>query len=100
MLGQLRHRQRTVLLRSARRKGRKARHEEVQTREGDEVNGNLAKVAVQLPWEAQASRHAADRCAHQVVQVIGGSRELQCAEADVVESFVVEQEALVRILDE
>lgn len=47
---------------------------------------HLAHVAVQLPREAEGARGAAHGEGHQVVQVaVGGRRELERAEADVVE---------------
>ena len=67
---------------------RTQRHEEVQPREGHQVYGDLAQVAVQLPGEAQATRDAAHGRRHQVVQVtVGRCRELQSSEADVVEGL-------------
>mmetsp|Transcript_155898 Transcript_155898/g.498249 ORF Transcript_155898/g.498249 Transcript_155898/m.498249 type:complete len:309 (+) Transcript_155898:166-1092(+) len=101
LLRELRHRECAVLLRAAGSERREASHEEVQPGERDEINGDLAQVAVQLPREAQACGHAAHRRAHQVVEVtIGGCGQLQGAEADVVERLIVEQEALVGIFDE
>ena len=60
----------------------------MQPREGHQVHGDLAQVAVQLPGEAQATRDAAHGRRHQVVQVtVGRCRELQSSEADVVEGL-------------
>ena len=48
-------------------------------------NWHLAQVAIELPREAQARGHAADRRAHQVVEVsVGRGGQFQRAETDVV----------------
>jgi len=57
-LRELGHGERAVLLRAAGRERRKADHEEVQARERDQVDGNLAQVAVELTGEAQRARDA------------------------------------------
>ena len=49
LLCQLRHGQRAVLLAAAAGQRREADHEEVQAREGDQVDRQLAQVRVQLP---------------------------------------------------
>ena len=65
------------------------------------VNGELAEVRVQLTGETQASRDTGHDHRHKVVEVtVGGGGELQCAEADVVESLVIDTEGLVRVLDQ
>merc|ERR1712050_100895 len=101
LLCELRHSESTVLLRATRGQGRKACHEEVEPREGNEVHSNLAEIAIELTREAEARRDAGHSRAHQMVQVaICWRRQLQSAEANVVQSFVIEQEALVRVLDQ
>ena len=68
-----------------------AQHEEVQTRERDQVHGQLPQVAIQLTRETQAASDAGHHSGHQVVQVTeGGGGQLQCAEADVVQGLVVD----------
>merc|ERR1719198_150535 len=80
------HGESAVLLRAARGERCEARHEEVKARERDEVDRDLAQVAVQLAGEAQAAGHTAHGRAHQVVQVtIGGRGQLESTEADVVQ---------------
>merc|ERR1711912_24216 len=48
LLGQLRHGERTVLLRASRSEWCKACHVEMQTREWHQVHGHLTKVAIEL----------------------------------------------------
>ena len=99
LLGQLGHGQCTILLRTTGSQWRKASHEEVQTWEWHKVHCNLAQVAVQLSWEAQAAGHTTHSGRHQVVQVtVCWCGQLQSAEADIVQCFVVKQEGLIRVL--
>ena len=91
LLGELGHGEGAVLLGAARRERREADHEEVQTRERDHVDGELAEVAVELAREAEAAGDAGHGGGHQVVEVtVGRGGELEGAEADVVQGLVVE----------
>ena len=99
LLGQLWHRQCTILLRATRGQWCKASHEEVQTWERHQVHGNLAQVAIQLARETQAAGDTAHGSRHQVVQVtISWGSQLQSAEANIVQCFIVQQERLIRVL--
>mmetsp|Transcript_11881 Transcript_11881/g.30750 ORF Transcript_11881/g.30750 Transcript_11881/m.30750 type:complete len:467 (-) Transcript_11881:15-1415(-) len=101
LLRELRHGERAVLLRATRRERREADHEEVEAREGDHVDRQLAQVAVELAREAEAARRGRHDGGDQVVEVAKGRRrELERAEADVVERLVVEEHRLVRVLDQ
>ena len=101
LLGELRDREGTVLLRATRRERREADHEEVETRERDHVDGELAEVAVELAREAEAAGGGRHDRRDEVVEVTEGrGGELEGAEADVVERLVVKEERLVRVLDE
>merc|ERR1719161_158754 len=99
LLRQLRYRQSPVLLGATGGERREARHEEVQAWERDEIYSELPQVAIQLARKSQATGHTTDCSTHQVVQVtVGWCGKLQCAEADVVECLVVEQEAFICVL--
>ena len=101
LLGKLGDGEGTVLLRAAGRERCKANHEEVQAGEGDHVDGELAEVAVELTGETEAAGCTADGGSNQMVEVtVRGSGELESAEANVVQSLVVEGKALVGVLNE
>merc|ERR1719389_118021 len=101
LLRELRHRQRAVLLGATRRERRETVHEEVQTRERHHVSAELAKIAVELARETDGARDARQTRGDQVVEVtVRRGGELQRAEADIVQSLVVESEREVRVLDE
>mmetsp|Transcript_31309 Transcript_31309/g.79466 ORF Transcript_31309/g.79466 Transcript_31309/m.79466 type:complete len:502 (-) Transcript_31309:80-1585(-) len=100
LLGELGHREGAVLLRATRREGREANHEEVETGEGHDVDGELAEIAVELAGEAERAGDARHDGRHEVVEVTeGGGGELEGTEADVVQGLVVNAEALVGVLD-
>ena len=99
LLGQLWHSQCTILLRATRGQWCKASHEEVQTWERHQVHSNLAQVAIQLARETQAAGDTAHGSRHQMVQVtISWGSQLQSAEANIVQCFIVQQERLIRVL--
>merc|ERR1719446_43452 len=101
LLSELRDGQCTVLLRTTRCKWGEASHEEVQAWEWDQVDSNLAEIAVELTWEAKAACDTTHGCGDEMIQVsIGWGGQLQRAEADVIEGLVVKQEALVSVLNE
>ena len=69
LLGQLGHGEGAVLLAAAGGERREADHEEVEARERDEVDSQLAEVGVELSGEAQAAGDAAHGRRDEVVQV-------------------------------
>ena len=89
LLRDFRHRRCAALQGTARREGRKVRHEEVEPREGNEVDRTLPHIAIQLAWESDARRHPADGGRHDMVQVsVDRNRPLQSTKTDVAQRLV------------
>ena len=100
LLGELRDGDGAELLRVGSSERGKADHEEVQTREGNHVDGELAQIAVELTGEAEGGGDAGHDDGDEAVQVtVPRGGELEDAEADLVEGLVVNAEGLVRVLD-
>mmetsp|Transcript_21139 Transcript_21139/g.29810 ORF Transcript_21139/g.29810 Transcript_21139/m.29810 type:complete len:311 (+) Transcript_21139:547-1479(+) len=101
LLGQLRDSEGTVLLRTTGSEGGEANHKEVQTGEGDKVNGKFAEVGVELTGEAEAASDTGHSGRHEVVEVtVSGGGELEGTEADIVQGLVVDNHDFVGVLDE
>lgn len=101
LLGELGHREGSVLLASTARQGSVSDHEEVKTREWNHVHCKLSKVTVELTRESKTARRPANCRGDEVVQIaIRGRGELEGSEANVVQRLVVKGKALVGILDE
>jgi len=91
----------TVLLASAGGQGGVTGHEEVETWEGNHVDGQLPQVGVELTGEAQAGRNTRHDDGHEVVKVtVRWGRQLESTEADIVQGLIVDTKSLVRVLDE
>jgi hypothetical protein len=101
LLGELRNGDGAVLLASTGGQGSVTSHEEVETWEGNHVDGQLPQVGVELTGEAQTGRNTGHDDGHEVVKVtVCWGRQLESTEADIVQSLVVNTESLVRVLDE
>lgn len=100
LLSELRNRYSAVRGRATRGERSKADHEEVETGEGHHVDGELTEIRVELTGEAETCGDTRHDDRNKVVEVtVGRGRELESTEADVVESFVVDTEGLVRVLN-
>lgn len=72
----------------------------MDTRVRDKVSLELVQIDIQSTIEAQTGGDGADNLSNQAVQMlIVGTRDVQVATADVVHSFVINEESAVRILD-
>jgi hypothetical protein len=73
----------------------------VETREGDQVNGQLAEIRVELTREAERASNTRHNLRDEVVQItIRGRGELEGTEADIIESLVIDAENLIGVLNE
>ena len=80
---------------------RPTRHKEVETWKGHHVDGQFSQVSVQLPWKPQTRGHTRHGGRNEVVQIsVSGRGKLQYAEANVIESLVVDAKSLVGVLDQ
>jgi hypothetical protein len=74
LLGQFRDGQGSILLRSSGGQGGKSDHEEVQSGEGDQVDGQFSQIRVQLTGESQTAGNSGHGGRNQMVQIsVGGS---------------------------
>jgi hypothetical protein len=94
------HSQSAVLLRATAGQWGKADHEEVETWEWNQVHCKLSEIRVQLARETQAASRSRHSSGHQVVQVtIRWGRQLKRAEADIVQSLVIDNHDFICVLD-
>jgi hypothetical protein len=101
LLRELGHCQSAVLLRAAGCQWSKACHEEVKTGERNQIHCNLPQIAVELTWETKAASTTAHCCTYKVVEItVGGRRQFQSPEANVIQGLVVQEETFIGVLDQ
>jgi len=100
LLSKLRHSDSSVARRSSRSKWREADHEEMQSRERHHVDSEFPEIRVELTGESETSGDTGHDNRDQVVEVTESRGvEFERTEADIVESFVIDTEGLVRVLN-
>ena len=101
LLGELGNGQGTVLLGSTGCEWGESGHEKVQSGEGDHVDSQFTQIGVQLTGESEAGGDTGHSNRNQVVKItIGGGGEFEGAEADIVQSLVIDTVSLIGILNE
>lgn len=101
LLGELGDSQSSVLLGSSGGEGGESNHEEVESGEGNQVDGQFSQVRVKLTGESKAASNSGHGGGDQMVKItISGGGELEGSEADVVKGFVVNDHALIGVLDQ
>lgn len=72
-----------------------------QTGEGDEIDCEFAEIGVELTGESEAASDTGHGGGHQMVEIsIGRGGELEGAEADIIQRFVINHHHLIGVLDE
>jgi hypothetical protein len=88
LLGQLRNADLAVLAAATAGQGSEADHEEVQTGEGNHVDGELAEIGVELTGETEGGGHTGHDGGDEVVEVtVRGLGELEGTHANIVQSL-------------
>ena len=99
LLGQLGHCESAVLLGATGGERGKANHEEVESREGNQVDSQLPQIGVELTWEPETAGDTRHGSGHQVVKVtVGRGGQLEGPEADIIEGLVVDDHHLIGVL--
>lgn len=91
----------SVLLGSSGGEWGESDHEEVESWEWDQVDGQLSQVRVELSWESEAAGDSGHGGGDEVVKIsVGWGGQLQGSEADIVEGLVIDDHALIGVLDQ
>jgi len=101
LLGELGDGEGTVLLGATGGEWGEAHHEEMETGEWHQVNGELSEIRVELTWESEATGDTGESGGHEMVKItVGWGGELEGSEADIVEGLVVNAHDIIGVLDE
>merc|ERR1719272_113451 len=101
LLGELGHGECAVLLGASGGKRGESSHEEMESGEGDQVDGEFPEIGVELTGESEAASHTGEGGGDEMVKItVGGGGELEGPEADIVEGLVVNAHNLIGVLDE
>lgn len=73
----------------------------MQTGERNQVNSEFSQIGVKLTGESQAASHTRHRGGDEMVKIaIGRGCQLKGSEANIVQSFVIDDHAFIRVFDE
>lgn len=90
-----------VILSGARYKRSETRHKEMKSREWHHVHCQFSQISVQLTGEPKASCHTRHCQRHQMIEIaVFGAWDFQCAEANIVQCFVVNAVGFIGVLNQ
>ena len=73
----------------------------METGEGDQVDCEFSQVRVQLTWESKTASNSGHGGGDQVVKItVGGGGQFKGSEANIIEGFVIDDHALIGVLDQ
>jgi len=101
LLGELWDGKSAVLLGATGGEWGESSHEEMETWEWHQVDGDLSQVRVELTWETEAAGDTGESGRNEMVKItVGWGSELKGSEADIVEGLVINAHNLIGVLDE
>jgi len=101
LLGQFWDSQGSVLLRSSGGQGCETNHEEMETGERDQVNSQFSQIGVQLTRESQTAGNTGHSGRDQMVKItIGGGGQFKGSEANIIQSFVINDHTFIGVFDQ